>query len=154
MVLDKNWTSFKEGLKAYEESPSKFTGRPKLPKYKHKTEGRNILVYTVQAISKRGLKRGLVQPSMLSISIKTHMTDIDQVRIVPRKGFYVVEVIYGKEPTQADVNPAYYAGVDIGINNLATVASNAPGWKPVIVNGRPVKSINQFYNKRKAELQK
>jgi len=66
----------------------------------------------------------------------------------------VVEVIYTKEPIQANVNPAYYAGIDIGINNLATVASNAPGWKPVIVNGRPVKSINQFYNKRRAELQK
>jgi putative transposase len=49
MVLDKNWISFKEGLKAYNEDPSKFTGRPKLPKYKHKTEGRNILIYTIQA---------------------------------------------------------------------------------------------------------
>src|SRR5215469_229393 len=76
MVLDKNWKSFKEGLKAYEENPSKFTGRPQLPKYKHKTQGRNILVYTIQAVSKRGLKRGLVQPSMLPISIKTQQKDI------------------------------------------------------------------------------
>src|SRR5215467_6840209 len=45
MLLANNWTAFKEGLKAYEENPSKFTGRPKLPKYKHKTGGRNILVY-------------------------------------------------------------------------------------------------------------
>src|SRR6266568_97937 len=54
MVLERNWTSFFEALKAYEEDPSKFLGRPRLPKYKHKTEGRNILVYTIQAISKRG----------------------------------------------------------------------------------------------------
>jgi len=154
MVLDRNWKSFFEALEAYQEDPSKFLGRPKLPKYKHKAEGRNILVYTIQAISKKGLRRGLIQPSRLPISIKTQQEDIDQVRIVPRKRFYVVEVIYGKEPTQADVNPAYYAGIDIGINNLATVASNAPGFQPVIVNGRPVKSTNQFYNKRKAELQK
>jgi len=59
MVLDRNWTSFREARKAYEEDPSKFTGRPKLPKYKHKTEGRNILVYTIQAISKKGLKHGV-----------------------------------------------------------------------------------------------
>src|SRR6266704_5965197 len=78
MVLDRNWKSFFEALKAYEEDPSKFLGRPKLPKYKHKTEGRNILVYTVQAISKRGLRRGLIQPSMLPISIKTQQTDINQ----------------------------------------------------------------------------
>ena len=58
ILLDKNWTSFKEGLKAYEEDPSKFTRRPRLPKYKHKVEGRNILVYTVQAISQKGLLCG------------------------------------------------------------------------------------------------
>src|SRR6266496_3891338 len=51
MLLANNWESFKEAKKAYEEDPSRFTGRPRLPRYKHKTEGRNILVYTVQAVS-------------------------------------------------------------------------------------------------------
>src|SRR6266567_8223029 len=65
MVLDRNWRKgFFEALKAYEENPSKFTGRPGLPKYKHKTEGRNVLIYTVQAISKKGLKKGLIHPSV------------------------------------------------------------------------------------------
>src|SRR5713101_3128320 len=154
MVLDRNWKGFREGLEAYYEDPSKFLGRPKPPKYKHKTEGRNILVYTIQAISKRGLKRGLMHPSMLAIEVQTKQKDIDQVRIVPRKGFYVVEVVYGKEVKQAEVNPAYYAGIDIGMNNLVALTSNKPGFQPVLVNGRPVKSVNQFYNKRKAELQK
>jgi IS605 OrfB family transposase len=154
MVLDRNWKSFFEALEAYNEDPSKFLGRPKLPKYKHKTEGRNILVYTIQAISKRGLKRGLIQPSMLAIEVQTKQRDIDQVRIVPRKGFYVVEVVYGREVKQADVNPAYYAGIDIGMNNLVALTSNKPHFKSILVNGRPVKSINQFYNKRKADLQK
>jgi len=49
-------------------------------------------VYTIQALSKRALKHGLIQPSMLAIEVKTnHAQSIDQVRIVPRKGFYVVE---------------------------------------------------------------
>jgi IS605 OrfB family transposase len=154
MILDRNWRSFFEALKAYEQDPSKFFGRPRLPKYKHKTEGRNILIYTTQAISKRGLKRSLIQPSMLPISVKTQHTDIDQVRIIPKKGYYVVEVVYEQEPVQAAVNPAHYAGIDIGMNNLVALASNKPGFVPVVVNGRPVKSTNQFYNKRKAELQK
>src|SRR6266566_4915710 len=85
MVLDRNWRKgFFEALKAYEENPSKFTGRPGLPKYKHKTEGRNVLIYTVQAISKKGLKKGLIQPSMLPISVKTKQKTIDQVGFVPR----------------------------------------------------------------------
>src|SRR6266849_6239854 len=154
MVLGRNWKSFFEALEAYNEDPSKFLGRPKLPKYKHKTEGRNILVYTIQALSKRGLKRGLIQPSMLAIEVQTKQKDIDQVRIVPRKGYYVVEAVYGKEVKQAPVNPALYAGIDIGMNNLVALTSNKPGFQSVVVNGRPVKSTNQFYNKRKAEIQK
>jgi len=45
------------------------------------------------------------------------------------------------------------AGCDIGLNNLAAIASDKPRFVPRVVNGRPIKSINQFYNKRKAELQ-
>jgi putative transposase len=156
MVLDRNWKGFREGLEAYNEDPSKFLGRPKPPKYKHKTEGRNILVYTIQAISrgKNCLQRGIIRPSMLAIEVQTKQKDVDQVRIVPRKGFYVIEVVYGKEVKRAEVNPAYYAGIDIGMNNLVALTSNKPGFQSVLVNGRPVKSVNQFYNKRKAELQK
>ena len=39
------------------------------------------------------------------------------------------------------------------MNNLATVTSNKKGFQPLIINGRPVKSINQFYNKKKGKLQ-
>jgi IS605 OrfB family transposase len=164
-LLDKNWQSFFESCKVYKECPEKFTGRPKLPKYKHKTEGRNILIYTLQAIgggqtlekggNRNPLRLGLIQPSQLPIAVKTKQNPftINQVRIVPRKGFYVVEIVYEKASEQVPVNPAYYAGVDIGVNTLATLASNKPGFVPRIVNGRPLKSINQFYNKRRAELQ-
>src|SRR5712691_9975580 len=93
MLLDNNWKSFKEARKAYEENPSKFTGRPRLPNYKHKTEGRNILVYTVQALSKPAMRDGLIRPSGLPIIIETEHTVDDQVRIVPRNGHYVVEII-------------------------------------------------------------
>ena len=63
------WKAFREAKAAYEEDPSEFTGRPKLPKYKHKTEGRNMLVYTMQALSKPGLRDGLIRPSGLPITI-------------------------------------------------------------------------------------
>jgi putative transposase len=153
--LVNNWTAFREARESYEHDPSKFTGRPGLPKYKDKSEGRNLLVYTLQALSRIGLKRGLIQPSMLPIEVQTrHASHIDQVRIVPRKGYYVIEVVYEQAVKQAPVNPAYYAGIDIGLNNLVALASNKPGFTPLVINGRPVKSVNQFYNKRKAELQK
>jgi IS605 OrfB family transposase len=44
------------------------------------------------------------------------------------------------------------ASIDIGLNNLATLTSNG-AFAPLILNGKPLKSINQFYNKKKAKLQ-
>src|SRR5260370_2562626 len=158
MLLDKNWTAFFEARAAYEEDPSAFTGRPHVPKYKHKLEGRNILVYTIQAISqgKKGLQRGIIKPSQLPITVKTKQdpATIDQVRIVPRNGHYVVEVIYTKEPVQAKVDPSFYVGIDLGVTNLAAIASNREGFIPRLVNGRRVKACNHWYNKRIKQIKK
>jgi len=150
--LHKAWTSFFEAREEYAENPSKFTGRPRLPNYKHKSEGRNLLVYTIQAISGKELKQGLIHPSMLPISVKTKHKDIDQVRIVPRNGYYVVEVIYSRKTVQAEVDPSFCVAIDLGVTNLAAITSNREGWVPRLVNGRPIKSVNQWYNKRMKEL--
>jgi putative transposase len=152
MLLATNWDSFKKAKAAYEEDPSKFTGRPHIPGYKHKTEGRNILVYTVQAVSKRGLKKGLIQPSMLPIEVQTKQTAIHQVRIVPHNGHYVVEVVYSKEPVQAQVDPSFCVAIDLGVTNLAAITANREGFVPQLVNGRTLKATNQWYNKRMKEL--
>ena len=152
-LLDKNWQSFFAALATWQEDPSKYLGRPKLPGYKDKQQGRNLLIYTIQALSAPALRDGVIRPSMLDIAVKTKQTNIQQVRIVPRIGFYVVEVIYERAIVPAVVDPALRAGVDIGIDNLAAIASDKLGFVPRVVNGRPIKSINQFYNKRKAELQ-
>ena len=69
-LLDKNWQSFFAAKRAYEEDPSKFLGRPKLPGYKDKKAGRNILVYTLQAISQPALRSGIIKPSQLGIEIR------------------------------------------------------------------------------------
>jgi putative transposase len=153
-MLDKNWQSFFVALTAWQANPSQFLGRPKLPGYKDKQRGRNLLVYTIQALSVPALRQGMIAPSMLGITAQTKQENIQQVRIVPRTGFYVVEVIYEREPVKATVDPALHAGVDIGLNNLATLASDKLGFVPRIVNGRPVKAINQFFNKRRAEPQR
>jgi putative transposase len=152
-VLDKNWQSYFAATSAWEKNPDKFLGQPKLPKYKHKTEGRNLLVYTIQAVSKPALERGCIKPSKLPVEVKTNQTQIDQVRIVPKKTHYVVEVVYTSSIEPAELDSTKVAGIDIGLNNLAAVTSNKPAHTPVVVNGRPLKSVNQYYNKRKAQLQ-
>ena len=135
--LADSWKAFREAKAAYEADPSKFTGRPKLPKYKHKQEGRNMLVYTILAISrgKKGLQRGIIKPSMLPIEVKTQQDpkQIDQVRIVPRNGHYVVEVVHTKEPVQAKVDPSFCVAIDLGVTNLAAITSNREGFVPRLV---------------------
>ena len=63
--------SYLAALKAYKKDSSKFLGRPKLPKYKHKEKGRNILIYNYQAVSKKALKSGKINPSGTNIFIST-----------------------------------------------------------------------------------
>lgn len=153
-LLDKNWQVFLAARAAYQADPGQFAARPRLPKYKHKTDGRVVLVYTLQALSKTGLKRGLVQPSQLPITVQTRQTSLGQVRIVQRVNCYVVEVVYERQERSSQGDLALVAGVDIGVDNLAAIASNKAGFVPRLVNGRPAKSINQFYNQRKVELQR
>ena len=157
LLLDRNWKSFFEGREAYKADPSKFRRRPQLPTYKHKMTGRNVLIYTMQAISrsKRTLGRHLLQPSGVGIQIKTQQNPktIAQVRVVPKHGFVVVEVIYEQEVQPSAVDPAFIAGIDPGLNTLIALTSNKPGFVPVIVNGRGLKSTNQWYNKRRADMQ-
>ena len=90
-LLEKNWTSFFAAVKAYKETPSKFKARPRLSAYKHKTQGRNILIYSMQAVSrgKRTLQRRIIVPSGLDIQVKTQQdpSRLAQVRIVPKRDF-------------------------------------------------------------------
>ncbi|MEG4577617.1 transposase [Microcoleus sp. N3A4] len=162
MVLDKNWKSFFEAVKAYKADSSKFTGSPKLPKYKDKTKGRNLLVYTIQAISSKQLKKGIIKLSGTELSIKTQVNPnlICQVRLVPKCDSYVIEVIYDacterslREPESTLGNANSVASIDLGLDNLVALTSNQPGFIPLLINGRPLKSINQFYNKRSSRLQ-
>src|SRR5579875_3175730 len=53
--MDHDADAFFKARKAYNQDPSKFLAPPKIPGYKHKTQGRNMLVYTIQAISKPAL---------------------------------------------------------------------------------------------------
>ncbi|BAZ10802.1 transposase [Calothrix sp. NIES-4071] len=52
--------------------------------------------------------------------------------------------------TESDNNSI--AAIDFGVNNLMAITSNVPGFSPVLINGRPLKSINQFYNSKRAAI--
>ena len=154
-VLERNWRSFFSAIAEWRQNRDKFTGRPKLPKYKDKQKGRNLVVYTIQAISKKSLINGIVSPSKTQIKIPTKISpsQVKEVRIVPGTDCYIIEVIYEKLTNSSLKDNGAIASIDLGLNNLIALTSNQVGFQPILVNGRPLKSINQFYNKKKASLQ-
>jgi putative transposase len=149
-----DWAAWKEATLAYLDDSSKFKGPPHIPKYKHKTCGRNVLVYDNQSIGQRGKKKnnGLLRLSGTNIVVQTRALDVVEVRVVPRVASYVIEVVYEKSVSLAQLNPRLVAGIDLGIDNLAALVSNKPGFVPTLVDGKHLKSINQGYNKKVAFL--
>ncbi|WP_017293506.1 RNA-guided endonuclease InsQ/TnpB family protein [Geminocystis herdmanii] len=153
--LEQNWSSFFAGIKEYKSHPEKFLGKPKLPKYKDKN-GRHLVIYTAQAVSKKSLKQGSIKLSGLDFSFpsKIRGEKLHQVRVVPKNNYYIIEVIYEKEEVKPKDKTEKIAAIDLGINNLIALTSNQQGFTPILINGRILKSINQFYNLKKAKLQK
>jgi IS605 OrfB family transposase len=86
------------------------------------------------------------------IKSKVSFAQICQVRLVPKCDSYVIEVIYD-EPESTASNANSVASIDLGLDNLVALTSNQPGLTPFLINGRRLKSINQFYNKHSSQLQ-
>lgn len=152
MLIDQSYRNYFSALKIYNKNPENFNSKINPPKFKDKNKGRFIAIYTLTGISRIALKKGFIKLSGLNFKIESDIKDIKQVRIIPKSlGNYCIDIIYEKEElSKLDNNN--YASIDIGVNNLATVVTNT-GTTPFIINGKPLKSINQFYNKRKAKLQ-
>lgn len=150
-----SWVTYYASLKAYAKEPSKFTGKPQPPGY---AEVRNLVKFNNQAVGKREFARGLIVPSMspIRLPVKPGMKfpDLCEVRIVPKTGCFIVEVVYEVEEPKlcSRKPPGLAAAIDIGLDNLATIVFSDGKTQPIIVNGKPLKSANQFYNKQIARF--
>ena len=143
-MVDQNMKSFFNAIKAK-------NSKPKLPKYLDKIKGRFVVTYTNQAISKKALQNGYIELSKTNIKLKTNVKNVKQVRIVPRNNFIVVEILYEVRPKLHNNSKETYCGIDFGLNNLITCSFQNDS--PLIMNGKPLKSINWHYNKEKSRLQ-
>ena len=154
-LLDKAWKGFFKSIKDWKRNPSKYLGKPGLPGYLDKVEGRYLVSYEKGAISTKELKTGYVKLSGTKISVPFMNIEEKLVaaRIVPTQNTeYILEIIYYVKEEEIKEN-GIYSGIDLGVNNLMVVTFAEKGVNPIIINGRPVKSINQYYNKKRAALQ-
>lgn len=128
--------------------------KPGLPRYLHKTNGRYPVSFNCQTFgSKRGSNGELILcPKGLCLRIPTKVEHPKQVRIVPKHNNFVIEVMYEVEEC-ASKRTSKYAGIDLGVDNFATVTFSTKN-SPLIIKGLELKSINQGYNRliSKAQL--
>ena len=149
MLVDKNFKSYFALVK--KKTTEGYSPKVKPPKYLDKTVGRCTVPYPKDALSLK--VEGYVNLSKTSIAVKTNIPkeDIQGARIVPKGNHYVIEILYKvvSKPLRSDL-PKRVAFIDPGLNNLVTVTSNC--FNPILINGRPLKAINQLANKEIANL--
>ncbi len=155
-MLDKTWKSFFVSIKDWSKSPSKYLGKPKLPKYLKK-DGRYVLALDNNKV---GIKDNKVyfkwkvfkfMNNTFSTKIPTN-AKIIQCRFIPKGSCYAMEIVYQIEVPDTTVQSENIASIDLGVDNFITMVNNI-GLKPIVVKGGIIKSINQYYNKKKSALQ-
>ena len=153
-LLGANISSYHQLLKRfYDKSNTSITHKPQLPRYLPKVDGRYVVEFTNQTISRKRGENGeiIVCPRDLNLVIPTKVDKPICVRIVPKLGAFIIEVIYEiKETPLKHTNN--FAAIDLGIDNLASVTFSN-GVNPLLVNGQKIKSINQGYNRLIAKAQ-
>jgi putative transposase len=157
LQLHQAWTAFFEAMEVYREHSEQFPGRPGLPKYLPKTQGRNLLIFELGCIWKAELRLREIAVSQLGRIVETKQKPqaVQQVRIVPKAEHYVVEVVHEAEKREAaGLAPNLFVAIDPGVSVLAALTSNKPGFVPRLVSGGPVKAVNQLYNKQREHEQK
>lgn len=150
--VEANFSSFFSLLKLKKQG--KYNKKVHLPTYLDK-DGYNVISFN--QFKRRELKNGYVSlPKSKSLRFKIKNTSLHFINIVPKNDYIQVNFIYKKQEKELKKDNGKYMSIDIGVDNLATCFSNVG--KTFIVDGKKVKHINQFYNKKigevKSELKK
>ena len=152
-VLTRMWKSFFAAMRSWKQHPEQHLGMPKIPGYKAK-DGRfpwfiknNSCYVDDENVLHFQIKR------LHGVTFRMHQAGkLLGIRFIPNGNNYVMEVVFEVEVADMPTtDPTRIAGIDLGINNLVTLVNNI-GKAPIIINGKPLKAINQFYNKRKSQM--
>jgi putative transposase len=158
-TVAESFQSFRELDKKYSKGDLHF--KPKLPKYRQGA-GYALVTYPKQALRlvdnnikvplgttvKRWFK---LEYFLLPMPSNLRFEDIKELRILPRNQCFYSEFVYRQKPASSHaLNQDNALAIDPGINNWLSCVSNVE--TSFIIDGRKVKSLNQWYNKRVAML--
>ena len=164
-IAGQEWKGFYAALKDWGKSPGKYKAKPNPPKYSYKAStchiGRNgfrvdagTLVFADSVIAPIKTRFKFSQ----NWNEKKGQNVAQEIRVVPKGACFVLEMVYDSALLCTDgqfstlFDQQKHLGIDLGINNLMAVVSNQQELKPVLINGKPLKSVNAWYNRRAAKL--
>ena len=138
--------SWLKALRAWKKDPSAFTGKPKMPRYvKKDIKG---FSFTNQTASVRN-GRITFPKTQVTLPCRIRDASLREIKVSPYYGNYLVCLCYQADEDVPGPGPCI-AAVDFGVDNIMTVVSDTG--ESVIFKGGAVKSVNQWFNKRRAEL--
>ena len=153
MQLVTNISSYWAAIKEYNKNPDKFKKLPKIPNY---NKGMNIVTFEKQALlssSKLPANHIRLVRTDIVLDLSNYKGDIREVQIIPKKNHFIIKAVFKQAINKEDLSHELVGSIDIGVNNLAAITTNQVYIRHILINGRPLKSINQYYNKTKASLQ-
>lgn len=158
--LDKNYSSFfsllkKKGNDDYDKSISKPRFLPK--------DGRKELIFSRDLFRIKDDNIFLSVPKDIQLEYKIKFLEfklpnyikdkeIKYIEIIPSCGRYSMSIVYNNNLEITPNQSTDWMSIDLVINNLCSITSNK--FVPVLLNGNPIKSINQKFNKRISSCQK
>jgi putative transposase len=163
--VDKSWKAFFRTIKEWKIHPKNYKGKPNPPYFKKK-EGHFILIFTNQNCKIENNTVILTMARNFKKKYSTFATNVElkipaykgkmfdmfqQIRILPRRKFFEIEIIYLQDSINHELEATSYLSIDLGIDNLATLIENK-NIPPLIISGKILKSVNQYWNKQKARL--
>lgn len=157
------WKAYFAAHRDWKQNPNKYTREPKIPKYL-KTDGRYPFTFTAGPNS-RDYSAFLLPDGTFKLprkfnGLKIHTNcytkkgfqRVNEIKIISKKYQVEISVVYTVEVDGMKPDNCRYLSIDIGLDNLAACVSNDQSLDPFVVNGKSLKSINQYYNKKQAEL--
>ncbi|MGL4622129.1 RNA-guided endonuclease InsQ/TnpB family protein [Chroococcidiopsis sp.] len=152
--VSESFESFKKLKSAFNRG--EITDKPRPPKYR-KSGGFALVSYPKQALKLVGNQIRIPLGKQVKCwfgldcffvpfpkSLK--FEQIKELRILPRNRCFYVDFVYKTNVVEIDVDPNNALGIDPGLSNWLTCTSNVG--TSFIVDGRQVKSLNQWYNKK------
>jgi len=151
--LCNNWRAWFKSIKDYYKHKSKYCGMPRPPQYKNKEKGKNTVLFDYMQGCFKDEKYYFSRKDRQKVEyLDTSVTKEKFLlcRIVPYGNCYKIEMIYKVDMVEPKENNDRYLAIDLGVTNFATLTNNI-GSQSIVINGRILKSINNYYNKQRAK---